>query len=100
MLDYLNADHVRRTLKVTERPMGGDVFVTRRIDEQSRYVIKEIELREEGRRFQERVRLYGPDELAVLFAGAGLSVVAHFGDYDGAPAGAATPRVILVGRKP
>ena len=100
VLDYLNAEHVRRTLKVTERAVGGEVFVTRRIDEQSRYVIKEIELREEGRRFQERVRLYGPDELAALFAGAGLHVVARFGDYDGAAAGAATPRVILVGRKP
>jgi len=100
VLDYLNADHVRRTLTVTERAVGRDVFVTRRIDAGSRFVIKEIELRDEGRRFQERVRLYGPDELAALFAGAGLDVVARFGDYDGAPAGAATPRVILVGKKP
>ncbi|HEY7194743.1 MAG TPA: methyltransferase domain-containing protein [Gemmatimonadales bacterium] len=102
VLDYLNAEHVRRTLKVTERAEGGDVFVTRRIDEGSRYVIKEIELRDEGggRRFQERVRLYGPDELTALFAGAGLEVVARFGDYEGSPAGATSPRVILVGRKP
>ena len=100
VLDYLNAEHVRRTLKVTERAVGGEVFVTRRIDEGSRYVIKEIELRDEGRRFQERVRLYGPDELAALFGAAGLRVVAQFGDYEGAPAGAATPRVILVGKKP
>ncbi len=100
VLDYLNAEHVKRTLTLTERQVSRDVFVRRRIDEGSRYVIKEIELREEGRRFQERVRLYGPDELAALFAGAGLGVVARFGDYDGAPAGAATPRVILVGKKP
>jgi SAM-dependent methyltransferase len=100
VLDYLNADHVRRTLTVTERAVGGDVFVTRRIDEAGRYVIKEIELRDEGRRFRERVRLYGPAELAALFDAAGLDVVARFGDYDGAPPGAATPRVILVGKKP
>jgi SAM-dependent methyltransferase len=101
VLDYLNAEHVRRTLKVTERAVGpgGDVLVRRRIDGDSRYVIKEIELRDEGRRFQERVRLYGPDELAALFGAAGLSVVARFGDYDGAPAAASAPRVILVGRR-
>src|SRR5262249_14704266 len=103
VLDYLNAERVRRTLKVTERAAGPggsrDVLVRRRIDENSRYVIKEIELRDEGRRFQERVRLYGPEELAALFAAAGLSVVAQFGDYDGAPTGSAAPRVILVGKK-
>src|SRR5437879_5541393 len=88
VLDYLNAEHVRRTLKVTERAVGpsGDVLVRRRIDADSRYVIKEIELRNEGRRFLERVRLYNADELAALLAAAGLSVVARFGDYDGAPA--------------
>jgi len=100
VLDYLNAEHVRRTLTVTERQVSRDVFVRRRIDEGGRYVIKEIDLREEGRRFQERVRLYGPEELAALFAAADLHVVARFGDYDGAPVGAATPRVILVGKKP
>jgi len=101
VLDYLNAEHVRRTLKVTERAVGpsGDVLVRRRIDADSRYVIKEIELRNEGRRFLERVRLYNADELAALLAAAGLSVVARFGDYDGAPAAAGAPRVILVGRR-
>src|SRR5947208_10415220 len=93
VLDYLNAEHVRRTLKVTERAVGpsGDVLVRRRIDADSRYVIKEIELRNEGRRFLERVRLYNADELAALLAAAGLSVLARFGDYDGAPAAAGTP---------
>ena len=96
VLDYLNAEHVRRTLKVTEQTGGPDVVVTRRIDSANRFVIKEIELRDEGRRFQERVRLYGPDELAALLTDAGLRVIARFGNYDGAPAGPAAPRVILV----
>jgi len=99
VLDYLNAEHVRRTLKLTERASERDVLVTRRIDEGSRFVIKEIELRDEGRRFQERVRLYGVDELAALFAHAGLHVIARFGDYDGGPAAVTAPRAILVGRK-
>lgn len=99
VLDYLNAEQVRRTPTRTERVGGRDVLVTRRIDEGRRFVIKEIELRDAGRRFEERVRLYGERELAALFADAGLRVVARFGNYDGAPAAPTAPRVILVGRK-
>ncbi len=99
VLDYLNAEQVRRTLKLTERTESRDVLVTRRIDTANRYVIKEIELRDEGRRFQERVRLYSADELAALFTDAGLRVAARFGGYDGARPGPDTPRVILVGAR-
>jgi len=98
VLDYLNAEHVRRTLKLGERAAGHDVRVTRRIDGDSRFVIKEIELRDEGRRFEERVRLYGAEELAALLSDAGLRIIARFGDYDGAAAGPDAPRVILVAR--
>jgi SAM-dependent methyltransferase len=100
VLDYLNAAHVRRTLKLTEQAKGRDVLVTRRIDAANRFVIKEIELRDEGRRFEERVRLFDADELAGLFTDAGLEVTARFGDYDGAPAGSDAPRMILVGTRP
>ncbi len=99
VLDYLNAEHVRRTLKVTERAAGPGVFVTRRIDTANRFVIKEIELRDEGRRFQERVRLYGADELAALLTEAGLRVTSRFGDYDGGRAAPTAPRVILVAER-
>ena len=96
VLDYLNAEQVRRTLKLTEQAKGRDVLVRRRIDGANRFVIKEIELRDQGRRFEERVRLYGADDLAALLTGAGLRVAAQFGDYDGAAAGHDAPRVILV----
>ena len=98
VLDYLNAEHVRRTLMHPEHASRrrGDVFVTRRIDSTDRFVIKEIELRDAGRRFEERVRLFGADELVALLIDAGLRVVARFGNYDGAPASTAAPRVILV----
>ena len=96
VLDYLNAEQVRRTLKGIEQAKGRDVLVRRRIDSADRFVIKEIELRDEGRRFEERVRLYSADELAALLGDAGLRVVARFGDYDGGAAGHDAPRVILV----
>ncbi len=103
VLDYLNAEQVRRTLRASEqagRRPGAErrteIRVTRRIGEDGRFVIKEIELRDEGRRFQERVRLFRPDELATMLTDAGLQVLARFGDYDGAPPTPDSPRVILI----
>jgi len=99
VLDYLNADQVRRSLKATEeRPIGESaVRITRRIGTDGRFVIKEIELRDEGRSFQERVRLYGADELAALLVEAGFAVEARFGNYGGEPPAPDAPRAILVG---
>ena len=99
VLDYLNADQVRRSLKASEERGAGEsaVRITRRIGPDGRFVIKEIELRDEGRSFQERVRLYSADELVALLAAAGFAVEARFGDYGGEPPGADAPRVILVG---
>jgi len=96
VLDYLNAEQVRRTIQLSEQAKGRDVLVRRRIDSANRFVIKEIELRGRARSFQERVRLYGADELAALCVDAGLRVVARFGDYDAGAPGPNTPRVILV----
>jgi SAM-dependent methyltransferase len=108
VLDYLNAEQVRRTLEASEqaaRLRGAaerrtEVRVTRRIGEDGRFVIKEIELRDEGRRFQERVRLFHADELAAMLTDAGLQVHARFGDYDGAPPTPDSPRVILIAVRP
>ena len=107
VLDYLNAEEVRRALQLAVAAQGRsadgerrrDVRVTRRIEADGRFVIKEIELRDEGRTFQERVRLYDADELAALFSDAGLRVCARFGDYEGGPVQADAPRVILVGKR-
>ncbi len=99
VLDYLNAEQVRRTIERSQRTSDRSARVTRRIGEDGRFVIKEIELRDEGRAFQERVRLYAAPELAALFTNAGLRVEAQFGDYDGAPVGPDAPRMILVGAR-
>lgn len=100
VLDYLNAEQVRRTLERSDQDSSlRSARVTRRIEGGGRFVIKEIELRDEGRRFEERVRLYDTDELTALLSDAGLRVAARFGDYDGGPAGPDAPRVILVGAR-
>jgi len=100
VLDYLNAEQVRRALELRDEGSSlRSARVTRRIEEGGRFVIKEIELRDEGRRFEERVRLYDTDELAALLSDAGLRVAARFGDYDGGPTGPDAPRVILVGAR-
>ena len=99
VLDYLNADHVRRTLRRDTEEMDGaatDVRVRRRFSEEGKYVVKEIELGAENRSFQERVRLFSSAELQTLLEGAGLRVDAAFGNYDGGPLDGHASRTILV----
>jgi SAM-dependent methyltransferase len=102
VLDYLNAEEVRRSLRPAEERRGGGgnvVRITRRFSVEGRFVVKEIELPDEGRTFQERVRLYSVEELNALLRAAGFHVTASFGDYGGEPGGPDAPRVILVGMK-
>lgn len=108
ILDYLNAEQVRRSMIGVDSPMpqrrhedgdNRDVRITRRIEPDGRFVIKEIELRDEGRKFEERVRLYDRDELIALLTASGIEVQECFGDYDGRPAAADTPRIILLARR-
>ncbi len=102
MLDYLNAEQVRRELRrdteeIAEVPTA--ILVRRRFSEEGRYVIKEIEMRDEGRSFQERVRLFTAAELTTLLEANGFRVVARFGDYDGQPFAPESPRAILLGER-
>lgn len=103
VLDYLNADQVRRTLRrESEEVRDGPTAarVVRRFSEEGKYVVKEIELRAESRSFQERVRLFSPVELEALLVDAGFTVVARFGGYDGRPPGSDAPRAIFVAVRP
>jgi SAM-dependent methyltransferase len=109
VLDYLNADHVRQTLRQGIQEVEGaggegggpaQVRVRRRFSEEGRYVVKEIALGAENRSFQERVRLFTPAELRQLLEEAGLRVDAVFGDYDGGPLDARATRTILVATRP
>ncbi|MFO7588269.1 MAG: class I SAM-dependent methyltransferase [Gemmatimonadota bacterium] len=103
MLDFLNARRVRaelvpedvnevRGLRVRQsREIRGDTVLKRiRIDAGPEDTA--------SREFQERVRLYEPDELERLLAARGLETTAKFGDYGGAPFARDAPRLILAGR--
>jgi len=98
VLDFLNADMVAARIAEGagsfERGEGG-TRLRRYRTAGGRHVVKEIVLAD-GRRFQERVRLFAAAELAAMLAGAGATVRFHFGDYDGGPARADAPRVLLV----
>jgi hypothetical protein len=99
VLDYLHAAQVRAHL--VERafaPVGSDaVKVSRHLSDDGRYVCKTIDTAD-GRRYNERVRLFEPTELEAMLAAAGVPPVHRFGDYGGGPLGPASSRVVLLGR--
>src|SRR2546428_12840116 len=107
VLDYLNAEQVRRSLRVAQEVTtgagggaGGAVRIGRRISDDGRYVIKEIEIPDEGRGFQERVRLFTPADLKALITAAGFDVERSYGDYYGRPLTAEASPATLVGLRP
>jgi SAM-dependent methyltransferase len=99
VIDFLNAAAVRARLVPCEAQWldGTRVTVHRSVSADGRYVRKTIEPAS-GRRFTERVRLFGPAEIAAMLAAAGLTVRHRFGDYDASPLAAASPRTILMGQ--
>jgi SAM-dependent methyltransferase len=98
-IDFLNAAAVRARLVARETRCldGAEVVVTRSVSPDARYVRKTIEAAS-GRRFTERVRLFGPDEITRMLADAGVAVRHRFGDYDASPPGPDSPRTILLGQ--
>lgn len=103
LLDYLNAERVRRRLVSSEvgEVEGRRVRQERWIEDDR--VVKRIEIGEEGedgfRVYHERVRLYGREELETMMADSGLEVDRRFGDYDGSGFTEDSPRLILAGRR-
>ncbi len=102
MLDFLNADRVRKHLvEEDSREVGGRRVVQVR-EIVDGVVVKRIRIEplDEGpaRHFEERVRLYSCEELVSLLADAGLATRQRFGDYEGARFAVRSPRLILAGR--
>ncbi len=73
--------------------------VDRRISDDGRFVIKQIQPIGEERRFLERVRLYGPGELQDMLGRAGLTSRQVFGDYAGGALAESSPRAIFVAER-
>jgi SAM-dependent methyltransferase len=100
VLDFLNADAVRRSLVPWENATLGEiqVRVERRITTDEHFVMKTI-VTPDGQRFLERVRLLRGPQLEGMFQTAGLQVTHRFGDYAGAPLQEESPRTILIARR-
>lgn len=108
-LDLINKAHLLGHLVPEDRRRleGSEVVQRRRIegppDRPGTVVVKEIDIhRPDGTResYQERVRLYGREEMPELAARFRLSLVGSFGDESGGPyRGDASPRMALLYRK-
>jgi SAM-dependent methyltransferase len=106
VLDFLNAPHVRASLRPRNvRRIREQTVTEERIIEHGaaggEYVVKRITVeRAGGYRLTatERVRLFGPKELRALLVAAGLRVTHVCGDYSGRRLTAASPRAILFAR--
>ncbi len=101
-LDYLNAQAVRDALVPQEERQFGEhrVAIERKLVDGERFIVKEMHLVDDGRKFLERVRLFSPEDLMGLIEGSGLRVTDIFGSYAGEEWTAATPRTIMVAQLP
>jgi SAM-dependent methyltransferase len=103
LCDTFGLDYVLARLVGEERRSTEDrqYRIRRRWNGKTRRIEKDIEVRRGGtiERFRESVRAYTRDELTGLLTAAGLAVEAVWGDFDGCPAGADSPRLIVLARK-
>jgi len=101
VLDFLNAPAVRSGLVARDETCCGEATLVqqRSISADGRFVVKTIRMSGEGRTFTERVRLLERREIEAMLRAAGIRTEAAVGGYDGAEHGAASPRLILVGRR-
>src|SRR5689334_9751680 len=99
VIDFLNASSVRDRLVPHEvQRLGGvEVEVERSVSPDGRFVCKQIRTAT-GRRFTERVRLFGAGEIEAMLAPAGVTVRERYGDYDASPLLPHSPRTILFGQ--
>lgn len=105
VLDFMNAAYVRKHLvpfseRMTEE--GWELFEWRKIQGIPPRVEKETLVRlPDGteRHIVESLRLYEPEELVHLIARHSFGRLQVYGDYEGRPLSAISPRCIIIGRK-
>ncbi len=101
-MDYLNPNHVARTLTPASRRVSQGYTIEERrwIDETTMRVNKTISVTRDGEvvgTSAESVRLYTKEQLTTLLHSVGLSVAQVWGDYEGADYGDDAARMILTG---
>jgi SAM-dependent methyltransferase len=109
LIDYLNREHVVRTLVPHDRKTMGGMTI-----EQTRWITgdpgqpgspvrinKRVTIRDgrQSRTYEESVRMYTLEELTAMLTEAGLEITRLFGDFDGRPLTPEAPRMILTGAR-
>lgn len=99
LFDYLNVDREKTNLVAHEARSqdGRQIEIDRWFNESTRMFNKRIRI--DGRAYLERVRGYNLDEISAMFTSAGFSLEAAYGDFEGRPFGADSPRLIVVGKR-
>lgn len=99
LFDYLNVHRELEKLvqRETRDTPTGPVQLERWFDASDRSFNKRITIGD--KRYLERVRGYDLDEISAMFASCSLSIRAAFGDFDGSPFNARSPRLILMGSR-
>ncbi len=99
VLDFLNSDHVRKTLVPKEASTIGSrsVEVRREISSDDRFVVKTIASGGESgeQTFLERVRLFDRFDLETMLEESGFGVEKVLGDYAGGAHSEVSPRTIV-----
>jgi cyclopropane fatty-acyl-phospholipid synthase-like methyltransferase len=102
VLDFINAQKAANQLVPSERLSVGDLRFDLERALVDGYLVKTILVHDGGQlhRYRERVRAYGLGDFEQLFAGAGLTIRAVFGDYRlGTFDPERSDRLILVAKK-
>lgn len=96
--DYVLARLVPEESRVSP---GREYRIRRSWNAETHRVEKEIEVRRGGSTeiFRESVRAYTAEELCEMFRGAGLRIDATWGNFDGSPSCADSPRLIVLASK-
>jgi SAM-dependent methyltransferase len=101
VIDYLNAKVVRDGVVPRDQKVinGKSVDVHREISSDGRFVVKHIDIKEDGHHFIERVRLFTSEDLVSMLEAADFHIEQSYGDYDGAALTDESSRVILFARR-
>ena len=89
-----------RLVPLDETVINGRAVEQRReISGDGRFIVKHIDIKDDGHHFIERVRLFSRENLVSMLEQAEFRIERSYGDYDGTPLTDKSPRVILFARR-